>query len=67
MIVAFIPGDPGLLDLAGIVFLLVVVPLFVLAVVAIVTGYIQHDAEQLLEELAEEENATESAPDQDER
>ena len=67
MIVAFIPGDPGLLDLAGIVFLLVVVPLFVLAVVAIVTGYIQHDAEQLLEELAEEENATESAPDEDER
>ena len=67
MIVAFIPGDPGLLDLAGIVFLLVVVPLFVLAVVAIVTGYIQHDAEQLLEELAEEENATESASDEDER
>ena len=71
MVVALIPGDPSLLDLAGIVFLLVVVPILVLAIMAIVTGYIQHDAEAFLEELEAEEREGEhdgnAASDADDR
>ena len=67
MFVAFVPGDPSLLDLAGIVFLLVVVPVFVLAVMAIVTGYIQHDAEEFLEELEEQERDGSAESDANDR
>ena len=47
---------PGLLGaetvrILVILVLLVGVPLFFLAIVAVVTGYIQHDADQFLEEL----------------
>ncbi|WP_408958068.1 hypothetical protein [Natrinema sp. 74] len=39
------------LTAVGLLVVLVGVPLFVLAVIAVVTGYIQHDTEQYLEEL----------------
>ncbi|SIR62383.1 hypothetical protein [Natronorubrum thiooxidans] len=35
----------------AIVVVLIGVPLFVIAVIAVVTGYLQHDAEQYLEDL----------------
>lgn len=53
--VAVLPGDPSLFDVALALFLLIGMPLFVLAVLAIVSGYIRHDAEQYLADLEEED------------
>ncbi|ELY44925.1 MULTISPECIES: hypothetical protein [Natronorubrum] len=35
----------------AMIILLIGVPLFVIAIIAVVTGYLQHDAEQYLDEL----------------
>ncbi|GAB3675544.1 hypothetical protein [Halopiger thermotolerans] len=44
---------PDLLGVLGVLALLVGVPLFVVAVIAVLTGYIQQDAAQRLEKLEE--------------
>ncbi|WP_339102932.1 hypothetical protein [Haloterrigena salinisoli] len=43
--------SPEFLTAVGLLVVLVGVPLFVLAVIAVVTGYVQYDAERYLEEL----------------
>ena len=53
---------PGLLGaetvrILVVLVLLVGVPLFFLAIVAVVTGYIQHDADQFLEELEDDSSS----------
>ena len=45
---------PEAVRILVIVVLLVGVPLFFIGVVAVVTGYIRHDADRFLEELEEE-------------
>lgn len=50
---AVFPGDPSLFDVAMALVLLVVVPVFVLIVLATVAVYIRRDAEEYLEELEE--------------
>lgn len=54
MLVAFLPGDPGLFDIVMALVLLIGLPLLVFAIAVLGAGYIQHDAEQYLEELEEE-------------
>lgn len=43
------------LTVIAMVVMLVVVPLFVIAVIAVVSAYLQYDAERYLEDLADEE------------
>ena len=45
---------PDLIPILAVLVLLVGVPVFVVVVLAVVSGYIQHDAEQRLAELEEE-------------
>lgn len=45
----------------AMIILLIGVPLFVIAIIAVVTGYLQHDAEQYLDELEND------APTQEEK
>lgn len=51
---------PEAVRILVIIVLLVGVPLFFLAIVAVVTGYIRHDADRFLEELEEEYDDPES-------
>ncbi len=43
----------------AMIILLIGVPLFVIAIIAVVTGYLQHDAEQYLDELENDAPARE--------
>ncbi|AEH38691.1 hypothetical protein [Halopiger xanaduensis] len=56
---------PDLLGVIGILVLLVGVPLFVIAVIAVLTGYIQQDAATHLEELEEAGELEEFEPEPD--
>ncbi|WIV66046.1 hypothetical protein [Natrialbaceae archaeon AArc-T1-2] len=63
MFVAVLPGDPSLFDVALALVMLVGMPLFVIAVLAVVAGYIRHDAEQYLEQLEADDLETADAED----
>lgn len=56
-------ASPEILTVVAVVALLVGVPLFVIAVVAVYSGYVQHDATRRLEELEADEDRTD--PDRD--
>ncbi|WP_247001982.1 hypothetical protein [Halosolutus gelatinilyticus] len=49
--------SPEFLTAMAVLALLVGVPLFVVLVIAVLTGYVQHDATQFLAELEEEEDS----------
>lgn len=53
------PLSSGLYSLIAIAVLLVGVPLLVVAVLAITSGYIRHDAERFLEEADERDRSNE--------
>ncbi|MFC4438718.1 MULTISPECIES: hypothetical protein [Natrialbaceae] len=55
--------SPDLLSILAALVLLVVVPVFVVLVLAVVSGYIQHDAEQRLAVLSEESQESENGTD----
>ena len=61
--IAFLGSE--LLQALVIVFLLFGVPIFVIAVLAITAGYIQHDADAFLEELEADARASEDPHDHD--
>ncbi len=65
----FALGNPDLLSVLAALVLLIGVPAFVVVVLAVTAGYIQHDAEQRLAVLAaearESENGTNAPEDRD--
>lgn len=55
--------SPDLLSILAVLVLLVGVPVFVVGVLAVVAGYIQHDAEQRLAVLSEEPQEPQGSED----